>query len=127
MSKRALHISWIVGFVVTLGCSHPDTVEVSGSVEWDGAPIPQGDIVFFSLDPHVPPAAGKIADGSFTFRTKPGEKRVEIRSFRLSGRKTPQGRPIGEMYIPKRYNDNSELTANVALDRKNEFDFKLKP
>ena len=89
--------------------------------------MPQGDIVFFSLDPHVPPAAGKIEDGAFTFRTKPGEKRVEIRSFRLSGKKTPQGKPIGEMYIPNRYNDNSELKADVTLGGKNKFDFALKP
>jgi hypothetical protein len=110
-----------------IGCSQPDTVEVSGSVEWEGAPIPQGDVVFFSLDPHVPPAAGKITDGAYRFYTKPGDKRVEIRSFRLSGKRTPQGRPIGEMYIPKRYNDESELTANVTLDGENKFDFALKP
>jgi hypothetical protein len=126
MSRSTLHISWIVGLVITLGCSRPDTVEVSGFVEWEAAPIPQGDIVFFSRDPHVPAAAGKITDGAFRFRTKPGEKRVEIRSFRLSGKKTPQGRPIGEMYIPKRYNDDSELTADVTLGGENKFDFKLK-
>jgi hypothetical protein len=126
MSRSTLHISWIVGFVITLGCSRPDTVEVSGIVEWEAAPIPQGDIVFFSSDPHVPAAAGKIVEGAYRFRTKPGEKRVEIRSFRLSGKKTPQGRPIGEMYIPKRYNDDSELTADVTLGGENKFDFKLK-
>jgi hypothetical protein len=126
MLSKALHISLILGLVVSLGCSRPDTVEVSGLVEWEAAPIPQGDIVFFSRDPHVPAAAGKIIDGAYRFRTKAGEKRVEIRSFRLSGKKTSLGRPIGEMYIPKRYNDESELTADVTLGGENKFDFKLK-
>jgi hypothetical protein len=52
---------------------------------------------------------------------------VEISSYRLSGKKTPQGRPIGEMYIPKRYNDDSELTAEVTPNGENKFDFVLKP
>ena len=83
--------------------------------------------MFASIDPHVAPAAGKISDGAFTFRCKPGKKRVEISSYRLNGKKTPQGRPIGEMYIPKRYNSESKLTADVTFDGKNKFDFALKP
>src|SRR5262245_51918580 len=42
MSRLALHISWTLGLVITLGCSRPDTVEVSGRIEWETAPIPQG-------------------------------------------------------------------------------------
>lgn len=125
--KQSLHIEWLVGLVLMLGCSHPDTVEVSGVVTWSGAPVPHGDVVFSSLDPHVPAAAGKISDGAFTFRCKPGKKRAEIRSFRLSGKKTPQGRPIGEMYIPDRYNSESQLAVDVTLDGENKFEFALKP
>jgi hypothetical protein len=125
--KQLLHIAWLVGLVLMLGCSHPDTVEVSGFVTWNGAHVPHGDVVFSSLDPHVPAAAGKISDGTFAFRCKPGKKRAEIRSFRLSGKKTPQGRPIGEMYIPNRYNSESQLTVDVTLDGENKFEFALKP
>ena len=118
---------WIVGIVSLVGCSRPETVEVSGTVTWEGAPIVNGDIVFASIDPHIPAAAGKISDGAYTFRCKPGKKRVEISSFRLSGKKTPQGRPIGEMYIPNRYSSESELLADVTPDGENKFDFALKP
>ena len=90
-------------------------------------PIPNGDIVFAATDPHIAAAAGKISDGAFTFRCKPGNKRIEIQSYRLTGKKTTQGNPAGEMFIPERYNFNSELTANVTLDGKNKFDFALKP
>ena len=127
MMKPVLHVLCIFGIVFAAWLLAPETVEVSGTVTWEGAPIANGDIVFASIDPHIPAAAGKIADGAFTFRCKPGKKRVEIRSYRLSGKKTPQGRPIGEMYIPKRYNDKSELTADVTLDGENKFDFALKP
>jgi hypothetical protein len=89
--------------------------------------VPHGDVVFVDVDPHVAPVAGKITNGDYAFSSKPGKKRVEIRSFRLSDRKTPEGRPIGEMYIPERYNLNSELTAEVTLDGDNNFDFDLKP
>jgi hypothetical protein len=125
--KLPAYIAWSLTLIVMPGCSRPETVEVSGSVTWEGAPMPHGDIVFFALDPHVPAAAGKIADGAYALRCKPGEKRVEISSFRLSGKKTPQGRPIGEMYVPGRYSSESKLTADVTLDGANKFDFALKP
>ena len=117
----------LLELVLLLGCSRPETVEVSGSVTWNGTPIPNGDIVFASIDPHVSAAAGKISDGAYTFRCKPGNKRVEIRSYRLTGKKTPNGNPAAEMFIPDRYSLNSELTANVTIDGKNKFDFVLKP
>ncbi len=125
--KLSAYIAWSAALIVMPGCSRPETVEVSGSVTWEGAPMPHGDIVFFALDPHVPAAAGKIIDGAYTFRCKPGEKRVEIQASRLSDKKTPEGRPIGEMYIPERYNTDSELTADEIPDGKNKFEFALNP
>jgi hypothetical protein len=125
--KGSIHTFWLFGLVSLLGCSRTETVKVSGNVTWEGAPIPNGDIMFVATDPHVAAAAGKIEDGAFTFRCKPGTKRVEIRSYRLTGKKTSQGLPAGEMFIPERYNFESELSADVTLDGKNKFDFALKP
>jgi hypothetical protein len=125
--KCPAYIALALSLVAMLGCASPETVEVSGSVTWEGAPVPHGDITFFDLDPHVPAAAGKIVDGAYAFRCKPGKKRVEISSYRLSGKKTPEGKSIGEMYIPEQYNSNSTLTADVTLDGENQFKFTLKP
>jgi hypothetical protein len=125
--KRSKHILWLSGIALLLGCSRPETVEVSGNVTWQGAPISNGDIVFVATDPHIAAVAGKISDGAFTLRCKPGDKRVEIQSYRLTGRKTLQGNPEGEMYIPERYNTKSELAANVILNGTNTLEFALKP
>jgi len=125
--KPSSYVACSLALLMMLGCSPPETVEVSGAVTWEGAPMPHGVIVFVDHDPHVPAAAGKIVDGAYTFRCKPGQKRVEIQSYRLSGRKTPQGNPIGEMYVPERYCSESNLTANVTLDGENKFDFPLIP
>jgi hypothetical protein len=121
------YVAWPLAVFVAAGCSRPDTVKVSGTVTWEGAPMPQGDIVFVALDPHVPAAAGKIVDGAYSFRCKPGEKHVVIQSYRLSGKKTPEGKAIGEMYVPKRYSSESTLAADVTFDGENKFDFPLKP
>ena len=109
------------------GCSKSDLVDVNGMVTWESAAVPHGDIVFVDTDPHVPSAAGKIVDGAYSFQCKPGKKRIEIKSYRLSGRLTPQGNPIGEMYIPSRYSSQSELTADVTEGGDNKFDFSLTP
>jgi hypothetical protein len=118
---------WSLALIVTFGCSRSDTAVVSGTVTWEGAPMPHGDIVFADDDPHLPAAAGKIVEGTYAFHCRPGQKRVEIQSFRLSVRKTPEGKPIGEMYIPDRYCTESQLTANVTVDGENNFDFALQP
>ena len=79
--KSLTHIAVFVGLAMFVGCSHSDTVVVSGAVNWKGTPVPHGDIMFASLDPHIPAAAGKISEGEYSFRCKPGDKRVEIRSY----------------------------------------------
>jgi hypothetical protein len=125
--KRAACIATLLTLSVTFGCSRSDKVEVSGAVTWEGAPLPDGSITFFPLDPHIAATAGSIVDGAYTFEAKPGKSRVEITSYRLNGKFTPAGKPIGEMYIPDRYNTNSTLTADVALDSDNQFNFDLQP
>ena len=125
--KRLCHIAWLVGLMVLVGCSRSDTVEVSGLVTWNGEAMPQGDIVFVAADPHIAAAAGKIVDGSYKFRCKPGEKRVEVTSYHLTGKKNADGKPIGEMYVPERYSSQSTLRADVTYDGSNKFDFSLKP
>jgi hypothetical protein len=111
------------------GCGEPSgspTYEVSGSVTWDGAPLPEGDIIFTPVDRAVVPEASTIRLGAYSLRAQPGKKRVSIRASKLvAGSKGAMNEPIYDNYIPDRYNVETTLTADVTADGPNRFDFAL--
>jgi len=95
----------------------------------DGAPVPDGDVIFLDAANSAAPYAGKIQDGKFEFESTEGKKRVEIRASRM--KKLPKGQEgaMGETeapveYIPEKYNSASTLTADVTSGE-SEFDFPL--
>lgn len=111
--------------VVSLGCTggNPDgRIPVSGTVTWEGEPIPAGYILFESTSGGKS-SGGQIVDGSFSLVAKKGipqgTYKVKITANRPSGRKIPDSdfpdQKIDEIeqYIPKSYNDNSDLTLEV--------------
>jgi hypothetical protein len=52
--------------------------------------------------------------------------RVEIEAARYTGERDPvEGFLITELYIPARYNKQSELEVEVTPDGENHFEFKL--
>jgi hypothetical protein len=124
--RAALRLALLLTALGMSGCSRSDMVEVSGNVTFNGAPVPHGEIIFFSSDPSIAPAAGKIAEGDYRFMSRPGVMRVEIQAARSTGKHDPvDGFLISELYIPARYNTASELSADVTLDGENRFDFPL--
>ena len=119
----------VLSALVLGGCgpSGPETYPVSGTVTWNGQPLPEGHIVFSSEDGSVAPAAGKISDGKFAFRAQAGQKRVEIHADREAGPIDPfMGTVPRKPYIPPRYNSETILTAEVIPTGKNEFTFELR-
>ena len=125
---RLLEVFSLLACVVVGGCRQAnDLVEVAGTVTWNGKPIPNGMIVFRPMDPQLAPAGCKIADGKFLLRTKPGKMRVQIEAVRTTTQRDPQsGTYLGDMYIPSRYNTETELEANIIRDGENRFNFALK-
>jgi hypothetical protein len=116
-------------FICLSGCGGDGKYPVSGVVTWEGDPIPgeqNGHITFTPADATVAPDAGKIAaDGKFSFRASPGDKRVEILISRPIGKVIESmGGRKHEQYIPTRYNEESELTATVE-SKSNSFNFDL--
>ena len=107
---------------------------VTGTVQFDGAPLPVGTI---SMRPVAkgPSAAGRIVNGEFELVTDkgplPGKHRVEIESFRKTGRMvalvdTPSMKMSEQkQVIPPQYNDRTELTIEVTGTGDNHFDFAL--
>jgi hypothetical protein len=110
-----------------IGCQQAnDDVEVSGAVTWNGKPLPAGMIVLQPTEPRQPPVGGKIEDGKFLLRTKPGKMRVQVEAVRDTRERDPEtGTFLGEMYIPSRYNRETELEANITHEGKNFFEFAL--
>ncbi len=133
--KTLLHIALLIAGCVTsiglTGCSGDGKYPVSGKITWDGEPIPadqNGHIMFTPLDPALGPDAGTIGpDGTYELRATPGEKKVEILISRPKGKVVEaMGMSAEEMYIPRKYNEETELTATVET-KQNTFDFDLVP
>jgi hypothetical protein len=116
----------LLALMAGCGPSGPRTYEVSGTVTWNGKPLPQGDIVFLPVDGAVAPDAGKIVDGRFTFRARAGKKRVEIHASRAEGPVDPVMKTAPrKSYIPPRYNAHSILQAEVTPGGENRYAFEL--
>lgn len=108
---------------------------LSGTVRVNGQPIDQGAISFIPTDyKKQRVSGGTIQEGVYSVPEPKGANagpyRVEIRWFKKTGRMIPD-RDSGELYeerkegLPKRYHEQSELTAEVS-PAQSTFDFDLK-
>lgn len=142
-SKRLLAIGTLLGAAIGLaGCggapgeTGPPRMALTGKVTLDGQPVSSGTISF--LPPSEMTAlrvsGGQIIDGAYSVPKEKGANagtyRVEIRALKPSGKKMKDPDMGGEIdvmveSIPAKYNEKSELTAEVAPD-KTTFDFDLR-
>ncbi len=113
----------------TAGCGHSGAVTfpISGTVTYNGKPLPDGSIVLLPVSGPSAADPGTIHDGRFAFAARAGRKKVEIRAMREVG---PIIRSMGardkQSYIPGRYNSQTTLSAEVVPDGPNQFAFDLK-
>lgn len=113
-------------FVVGCGQSGPKMLEVTGTVTYDGKEVSDGDILFAPDDNTVGPEGGKIVAGKYALKVKEGKNAVKITATRVvPGKKGPLGEDWVEQYIPEKYNDKTELSADVG-GGKTEHNFELK-
>ncbi|MCS7304108.1 MAG: hypothetical protein NZ602_03235 [Thermoguttaceae bacterium] len=123
-------LGWIgMGLVVAAGCGQkgPQTYPVSGTVTFDGQPIPEGRISFVPEDGKAAPDSAPIVQGKFQFQVKAGRHRVEIVADRPTGKVDPvMGMAPRESYIPACYNSQTILRAEVTPQGPNQFTFELK-
>ncbi len=101
-------------------------VTVAGTVNLDGKPLPDGQIVFTS--PGMSGALISIKDGKFEGKSGVGEKRPEIRAFRTS---TPvmmgdkPGPTVEENYIPARFNTDSKVMVKIEAAGRKDLKFDV--
>ena len=117
-----------IGLAAFAGCDSDGKYPVSGSITWEGAPIPadhNGYVTLTPVDGSSAPDSGPIVDSKFDFRASPGEKKVEIMITRPHGEVVEaMGAAPHRQYIPTRYNEESDLTATVE-SKSNDFQFDL--
>lgn len=122
----------VLGLISGCGASDAQTrYKITGLVNFDGKPIPEGDILFLP-EGDGRPDGGRIAAGQYTVELTAGPKRVEIRASRENPAKMVDSMlepgkkvPAREDYIPEKYNSKSELKAEIA-EGPGEYDFDLK-
>jgi hypothetical protein len=127
-------IRWLVPLVLfslplIVGCgmaAEKKTRAVTGKVTWNGAPLPDGDILFRPEDPSKVPEAGVIVNGTFEMQAKPGTNLVEIRACRPSKFDPVMGTTAPEPYIPQKYNTKTALRVEVNAAENAPFTFDLK-
>ncbi|MBA3484761.1 MAG: hypothetical protein H0T51_23415 [Pirellulales bacterium] len=96
----------------------------------DGQPLANGLINFVAVDASAPTAEATITAGQYEAVVPPGEKRVEIRAPKITGKEKVYDTPdsptvdvVSEL-LPRRYNVDSTLTMTVA-DGEQEKSFEL--
>jgi hypothetical protein len=139
LSSRIRWLLVCVYVLVLAGCGRagPERASVSGTVTLEGHTISEGSITFVPTDgSQGPTAGGAIRDGKFEI-TKfdgpiVGKNRVELRSWKLTGRQIPNpmspGATMDEKVeaFPDPFNNESRLVREIASGH-NTLEFNLKP
>ena len=117
------------GMIFGCGSSGLDTQPVSGKVTFDGQPIQEGRITFRGTGSDPRAFSAEIKNGEYQMEAAVGKVRVEVIASRPVPGKFDESNPgekvpVGEMYIPAKYNSQSELTAEVTSGS-NVLDFAL--
>jgi hypothetical protein len=135
-SPQLLAILSATVFAAVLGCGEQTRKSVSGTVTFDGQPLPVGQIVFepktagrlgiaqISNGAYIMPAANGPTEGQYV---------VRITANRPTGRKAQSGRGGDtktmvdqyEQFIPAKFNDQSALTTEVDSEGQIVRDFTL--
>jgi hypothetical protein len=120
----------LVFLLAICGCG-ANTVEVTGTVKFDGEPVNDGQIAFITSDSGAS-GGGPITNGSYRVQVPPGKTKVQITANKRM--KLPEGETGMDgateevrQYIPVKYNAETELTKDItATNPSIDFDLKSK-
>lgn len=120
------------------GCSDPgpERASISGSITLDGKPVEQGSITFVPTEGTSGPTAGDVISGGQyeiprALGPLVGKNKVELRSWRLTGRQIPNPMSPGSTMeerveaFPAQFNNETTLVREITAGH-NSLDFDLK-
>jgi hypothetical protein len=115
--------------VILCGCSDSsDAVTVTGAVTFRGAPLGEGDILFFPPTGH-PIGAIVDAQGQYSIDLPPGEYRIIVgKSYSFPpGWKEGDPPPVAKNPLPAKYTEptTTVLTATVTESQAEPINFAL--
>ena len=92
---------------------------VSGTVNFDGQPVPEGSLTFIKDDGKTREGAA-IKDGKFQTSIPPGKYKVEVNAQKVAGTRKQKGFDgkeevieLREEMIPEWYNTKTELVEEI--------------
>ena len=105
----------VISLLLVAGCGDkgPLRHQVTGTVNLDGQPLESGQVLFIPSDGQGPADACPIVAGKFEGKVAPGAKRVEITATKEVPAAEPGGMPDYVTLVPKQYNTESTLTAEI--------------
>ena len=120
LSRFAMHrfvtLLLFVASLVSAGCGDgkPQKYKLSGTVTYEGQPIPEGSIMFMASDLRGQPETAQISNGKYSVDVTPGQKKVVVEASKFVG---PEDKTMGvrprDQYLPNKYNVDSTLTREV--------------
>lgn len=133
MKIQQLLCALCLGISITMvsgcGSNGPRTHTISGEVTFDGQPIKEGRILFRNTEGDGKAYSATITDGKYELECETGKMQVEVTASRIIPGKFDNANgvpePVGEMYIPKQYNTETTLNADVSSSERT-FNFELK-
>ncbi len=117
----------IAGLTLLVGCAGEREAEVSGSVNIDGKPLPEGEIIFEASDGSKTPGTGPIMQGQYTAKVLPGPKKVKILASRPT--KIPDrmlGAAAREPMIAPEFNLKTKLEVELKPGKNEGVNFEVK-
>ncbi|MBN1588927.1 MAG: hypothetical protein JW888_05380 [Pirellulales bacterium] len=136
LPRRCVAVSLLLSLVV-VGCgeSGPPTFPVTGSVTYQGKPLPLGSVMFVPQDKHGQAKGSPIdANGHYQLDAAAGEYMVEVQMIaRLRSQPAPDGEganmdmPVVDWLIPEKYNQFQTSGLKVVVEPKetNQIDLPL--
>lgn len=123
-----------VALVTGCGSSEPKRHAASGTVKYKGQPIPNGSVTFIPDGGDAIMGAAPIKDGKYEFPAatglRAGKYKVAVSYPDPKGTRAeaeaPGASSDAKELIPAKYNEQTELKAEVTAGGTNVFDFDLK-